>query len=153
MADNPGQWAIPKFYFRCTLDGAQISFSECSGLDQENETMEYRHGDSESFITQKRLGLNKTATLTLKRGVFTDDDRTMEIFNRVYDRDYYSTEDGRMEILIELLDEHGDTVRAWSMLNAIPTKFGSTDMKSDSNEIAIESIEFVHEGLTHTLAG
>jgi hypothetical protein len=31
--------------------------------------------------------------------------------------------------------------------NAWPTKIQSTDLKSDANEVAIESMEWVHEGL------
>jgi len=32
--------------------------------------------------------------------------------------------------------------------NCGPTKITATDLKSDANEVAIESIEIVHEGIT-----
>ena len=35
----------------------------------------------------------------------------------------------------------------WKVKNAFPIKVQSTDLKSDANEVAIESIEIVHEGL------
>jgi phage tail-like protein len=36
----------------------------------------------------------------------------------------------------------------WTLTNAWPTKISSTDLKAEGNEVAIESIEIVHEGLT-----
>ncbi|MEL7148540.1 MAG: phage tail protein, partial [Bacteroidota bacterium] len=36
----------------------------------------------------------------------------------------------------------------WKLKNAWITKLQSTDLKADGNEIAIESIEVVHEGMT-----
>jgi phage tail-like protein len=36
----------------------------------------------------------------------------------------------------------------WTLNNAWPTKISSTDLKSDANEVAVESIEIMHEGLT-----
>jgi len=34
------------------------------------------------------------------------------------------------------------------LANAWPTKITGTDLKADGNEVAVESIEFEHEGLT-----
>jgi phage tail-like protein len=36
----------------------------------------------------------------------------------------------------------------WTLNNAWVTKISSPTMKSDGNEVAIESIEVAHEGLT-----
>jgi len=38
-------------------------------------------------------------------------------------------------------------VVVWKVKNAWPIKVQSTDLKADGNEVAIESIELVHEGL------
>ena len=54
----------------------------------------------------------------------------------------------RKTVTISLLDEKGAPVMTWTLGNAWPTKITSTDLKSDGNEVAIESIEIVHEGLT-----
>ena len=56
MADFPDQWPVAKFHFRITIDGQQISFKEVSGLDQETQVIEYRHGDSEVFSNIKMAG-------------------------------------------------------------------------------------------------
>lgn len=36
----------------------------------------------------------------------------------------------------------------WTLENAWPSKIEGTDLKSDGNEIAVETIEIVHEKLT-----
>ncbi len=36
----------------------------------------------------------------------------------------------------------------WTLTNAWPIKVTSTDLKSDGNEVAVETIELAHEGLT-----
>ena len=54
----------------------------------------------------------------------------------------------RLPITISLLDEAGGTTMVWTLTNAWPTKITGTDLKSDGNEVAIETIEIVHEGIT-----
>lgn len=36
----------------------------------------------------------------------------------------------------------------WTLSNAWPSNITWTDLKSDGNEVAVESIEIAHEGLT-----
>jgi phage tail-like protein len=36
----------------------------------------------------------------------------------------------------------------WKVKNAWPSKVQSTDLKADGSEVAIESLEIIHEGLT-----
>lgn len=153
MADFEGQWPVPKFHFRVSIGDEQMSFQEVSGLEQSTDVIEYRHGDSEVFSTMKLAGIVKTGTLVLKKGVFTDDDRLLEFFNQIYEKDYYGQEDTRMDILVELLDEMGETVMGWNIQRAFPIKFSGTDLKSTANEVAIESIEFAYESIRTSLDG
>jgi len=54
----------------------------------------------------------------------------------------------RKPVTISLLDEAGAPTMVWTLANAWPTAITGTDLKSDGNEVAIESIEISHEGLT-----
>lgn len=54
----------------------------------------------------------------------------------------------REDVAIKLLDEEGNPTMVWSLKNAWPTKITGTDMKSDGNEVAVETLEIAHEGLT-----
>ena len=53
----------------------------------------------------------------------------------------------RKTVTISLLDESGAPTMVWTLNNAWPTKITGTDMKSDGNEVAVETIEVAHEGL------
>ena len=153
-ADFEDQWPLPKFHFRVTIDGEEMSFQEVSGLESETTVIEYRHGDSEEFYPIKQAGLMKMSNLILKKGIFDEDDRLLELFNAIYDdKNYYQEEDDRMDIIVELLDETGETVMTWNIYRAFPIKFTGTDLKSDANEVAIESIEFAYEHIETTLDG
>ena len=53
----------------------------------------------------------------------------------------------RRTVIIKLLDEKGKVTMQWTLNNAWPTKITSTDLKSDGNEVAVDTIEIAHEQL------
>lgn len=148
MADFQDQWPIAAFHFEVEIEGETISFQEVSGLDQEAQVIEYRHGDSELFTTIKKAGLVKTSNLSLKKGVFEDDDRLIEMFQKIYEKDYYGDEESRLDITVNLLDETGETVMTWNCHRCVPIKLTAPTMKSTDNNVAIEGIEFAYEEIT-----
>jgi phage tail-like protein len=135
-------WPLPKFYFQVKIGDKQIPFQEVSGLDIEAQIIEYRHGNSPDFSTIKMPGIKKTGNVTLKKGVFVKDNGFWDWFNKIK----MNTIE-RQTVVISLLDEGGNPTMVWTLANAWPTKITGTDMKSDGNEIAVESIEVAHEGL------
>jgi phage tail-like protein len=54
----------------------------------------------------------------------------------------------RVPVTISLLDEAGAPTMVWTLTNAWPTKITATDLNAEGNEVAIESIDIAHEGLT-----
>ncbi|WP_241309214.1 phage tail protein, partial [Chryseobacterium arthrosphaerae] len=54
----------------------------------------------------------------------------------------------RRSITISLLDENGEPAVTWKVKNAFPLKLQSTDLKAEGNEVAVETLEIAHEGLT-----
>ena len=148
MADNTSkQSAIaspqPKFYFQVKWDSAVMSFQEVSGLDVEAQSIEYRHGDSPVFSAIKMPGLKKYGNVTMKKGVFKSDNKFWDWFNQIKMNTIK-----RVPVTISLLDEEGKPTMVWTLTNAWPTKVTGTDLKSTGNEVAVESIEVAHEGLT-----
>lgn len=136
-------WPLPKFYFQVKLGDAEVAFQEVSGLDIEAQIIEYRHGNSPEFSTIKMPGIKKTGNVTLKKGVFVKDNAFWDWFNQIK----MNTIE-RKTVVISLLDEAGSPTMVWTLNNAWPTKITGTDMKSDGNEVAVETIEVAHEGLT-----
>lgn len=141
MADNA--YPLPGFHFSVDLGGTIINCSEVSGLDIELDVIEYRDGNSPTFSTQKMSGLRKSSDVTVKKGIFADDDEYYTWFNAVN----MNTPE-RKDVTISLLDEEHSPVMTWKLVNAWPKKIASPDMKSDSSEVALETIEIAHEGLT-----
>ena len=136
-------WPIPKFYFQVKWDSEVMSFQEISGLDIEAEPIEYRHGDSPEFSKIKMPGLKKSGNVTMKKGVYKSDNKFWDWFNQIKLNTIK-----RVPVTISLLDEAGAPTMVWTLANAWPTKITSTDLKADGNEVAIESIDIVHEGIT-----
>ena len=143
--DYEGMWPVAKFHFEVEIDGTPISFQEVTGLETQTEVIEYRHGDSEIFSPNKSAGLVKTSNLVLKKGVFHDDEDSLELFKKITEEKAYYTQDDRMDITVTLLDEQGEAVMSWNITNAFPIKYSGTDLKSDANEVALETIEFAYE--------
>ena len=136
-------WPLPKFYFQVKLGDKEVPFQEVSGLDIEAQIIEYRHGNSKEFSTIKMPGIKKSGNITLKKGIFVKDNGFWDWFNKIK----MNTIE-RQTVTISLLDEAGAPTMVWTLKNAWPTKITGTDMKSDGNEIAVETVEVAHEGLT-----
>ncbi|MBZ4043744.1 MULTISPECIES: phage tail protein [Flavobacterium] len=136
-------YPLPKFHFSVDWGGTNIGFTEVSGLDVETEVIEYRQGASPEYSKIKMPGMQKFSNITLKRGSFKSDNEYYKWWNTVK----LNTIE-RRDITIKLLNEEHDPVIIWKVKNAWPTKIQSTDLKADGNEVAIESMELVHEGLS-----
>jgi phage tail-like protein len=137
-------WPLPKFYFSVDWGSQQnIPFHEVSGLDVEAQVIEYRHSTSKVFAPIKMPGLQKVGNVTMKKGVFKADNSFWDWYNKIK----MNTIE-RQTVTIKLLDEGGSPTMVWTLNNAFPTKITSTDLKSDGNEAAIESIELVFETMT-----
>ncbi len=139
MADYP----LPKFHFQVEWGGSKIAFTEASGLDVETEVIEYREGSTRQYHKIKMPGMQKFSNITLKRGTFLGDND----FRIWYDTIKLNKVE-RRNVIISLLDEEHEPIVTWSVQNAWPIKVQSTDLKADGNEVAIETIEIVHEGLS-----
>jgi len=137
------EYPIVKFHFQVEWGGTKIGFTEVSGLDVETEVVEYRHGASPEYHKTKMPGMQKYTNITLKRGTFSSDNEYFDWWNTVK-----LNKIERRDITISLLNEEHSPIVVWKVKNAWPTKIQSTDLKADGNEVAIETMELAHEGLS-----
>ncbi len=142
-AQSTTVWPLPKFYFQVKWDSEVMSFQEVSGLDIEAQTIEYRSGDSPVFSVMSMPGIKKSGNVTMKKGVFKSDNKFWDWFTQIKMNTIK-----RLPVTISLLDEGGAPTMVWTLANAWPAKISGTDLKSDGNEVAIETIEIAHEGIT-----
>lgn len=136
------QYPLPKFSFKVTWNEAELTFSEVSGLDADTDVIEYRHGNSKQYNTIKMPGLQKFGDVTMKRGTFQGSNEFFEWWRSVQ-----LNKIDRRSVTISLLNEEQKPVVTWKLKQAWAKKITPTDLKSDGSEVAIESIEVVHEGL------
>lgn len=136
-------YPLPKFHFSVDWGGTKIGFTEVSGLNFENEVIEYREGSSPEYSKIKMPGMKKLSNITLKRGTFQGDNEFYAWWNSIQ-----LNKVERRDITISMLDENHMPIIVWKAMNAWAFKIDSTDLKSDGNDVAIESMEIAHEGLT-----
>jgi phage tail-like protein len=141
----PEPYPLPRFHFQVDWGGAKISFTEVTGLVIEREKIEYRHSDSKDFHKIAMAGLYKISNIVLKRGKFENDVDFNAWFEEIAD----DRATKRRDVTIRLLNEKHQPVAAWKAARCFPVKVTAPDLKSDANEIAVESIEIAHEGLSH----
>ena len=142
MQDSP--WPMPKFRFEVDL-GTElkgIAFQEVSGMDVENQIIEYRASNSALFSTEKMPGIKKYGNVTMKRGVFVNDNTFWNWYTQIAMNIVKRT-----TVVIKLLDESGSLTMQWTLINAWPTKITGPNLKSDGNEVAIDTLEIAHEQL------
>jgi phage tail-like protein len=138
-----GNYPLPAYHFTVEWGGQRTGFTEVSGLSIENEVIEYREGSSPAFSTIKMPGLRKYSNIVLKRGIVKADNDFYTWMNTIN-----GSQAERRDVVISLLNETNEPVRRWKLKNAWPCKIQSSDLKANANEIAIETMELAHEGLT-----
>ncbi len=138
MADYP----YANFRYMVEIDGLEAGgFSEVSGFDASIDVIEYREGDMVD-TPSKMPGLKKYGNITLKQGVT---DSTV-----MYDWIMLGVE-GEVErktLTITLLDATGAATASWQVINAWPTRYQAPDFNASASEVAIETLEIAHEGMT-----
>jgi phage tail-like protein len=134
----------PAFRFTVRFDNVPpVGFSDCTGLQLETEVQEYHEGGvnthSWKFVTRTKQG-----NLTLKRGIV---DNVMWGW-------YQAITQGNMQFrngTVTVHDPSGaDDAIEFQVLQAFPVKWVGPDLNASQNNLAVETIEFAHQGLQRT---
>jgi len=141
-------WPLPKFYFTVTGMPGNPVFQEVTGLETEVQVIEYRAGNSGIFAPIKMPGLAKVGNITMKKGIFVSDQTLWTWFKSITMNTI-----ARSTIVINLLDQNASPQYKWQLNNAFPVKLTGTDLKSDGNEVAVESIEIAYETMSISMGG
>ena len=130
------------FSFLVEIDGVKrAGFMECTGLTTDTDVIDYREGADKELNVRKLSGLRKYTNIVLKRGYTQDRDLWDWRKNII---------NGKMERRsadIILKDENRDEVLRWRIREAWITKWESGPFNAKTNEVALETVELVHEGL------
>ena len=138
------------------------TFAEVSGLNAEMETEEYREG-GRNTAPHKFIKWGKYPNLVFKRGVTLNTD----LWDWHYQTLYGSQPVVRRNGIIVLTDRTASVaglpglppipglaglsrspIAVWLFNNGLPEKLQGPGLNAKTNEIAIETLEVAHEGLT-----
>lgn len=117
------------------------AFSECSGLEATMEPKTIKEG-GRNWGAVQRMGAINFGTVVLKRGLTQTDD-LWAWFNLVGEGAYAQ----RLNVTITMFDQAGKGVFSWTLHKAIPIKFKAPDLNASDNQVAIEELHLVHEGM------
>jgi phage tail-like protein len=133
------------FKFSLDLQGtAKGYFKEVSGIGSEHELIEDKLTTDKGIDFIKKLpGRLKWNDVTLKRGI-TDNMDIWEWRKLAEDGDMSKA---RKDCSIIMYDRAGKPQARWNFVAAWPSKVTGPEAKSDSNDIGIEEMVLVHEGL------
>src|SRR6266850_2228944 len=143
MATGQRNDPLRTFNFELVIDKVSTgAFSEVSGLTAEGDAVDYREGTDLHSNVRKLVGLRKYANIMLKRG-YTQDKSLWRWYGNIV-----NGQPDRRNVTIVLMNEAHQPVLRWHAENAWINKIEGPSFKASGNEVALESVELIHEGLT-----
>ena len=131
------------FKFRVEIDGiAEAAFSEVAIGETSTEAIDYREGTEPNHV-RKLPGMTKYGNITLKRGV-TDSQVIYQWHKDIVDG---KIGEKRKSITIVVIDEAGKDKARFVVSECWPTKYDPSDLNGKGNEVFIEVLELVNEGI------
>lgn len=143
MPDSHGPYRNNRFMLE--IDGVnRAGFSTANLPENSTEVIEYREGNEKRPTARKLSSLNDYGTLTLEGGTARDAKALFDWRKLVEDG---KVDEARTTVAVLLQDEEGQTGARWEFRNAWPRQYDAPDLDATGNDVAIESIEIVHEGM------
>lgn len=128
--------------FEVAIDGLPpAGFSECGGLQAELEVQEFREGGLNTYVHRFPTRL-RHPVLTLRRGIV--DRAIWDWYDGILQGNFT-----RRNGSIAVLDAAGvDTLVRWEFQRAFPSNWRGPELNAAQSNIAVETFELTHEGLT-----
>ena len=124
-------------------EGPEAGFQEVSGIGMEVTVAEYRNGNERENAVRKITGLNKTADVTLKRGVIG----SLNLYQWLNDI-RNGSQNAMRTVTIHLQNEdHTAIVQTWKLLRARIIKHTSGPMNAKGTDVAMEELVLAYERL------
>jgi len=132
-----------KFNFAVEIEGLVAGgFQEVTGLQSEIEVSEYREGGQNEYIHKFAGPVKYSSNLVLKRGI-TD---AKVVFGWYWDVMHGTV--ARKNVSVLLMDSAGQEKYRWNFEKAYPVKWVGPDFRSTASEVAVETLELAHKGLS-----
>ena len=131
------------FSFRVEITGVEVGgFSEVSGLQVEIQTEDYQEGGMNEYTHKLAGPARYPSNLVLKRGLI-DSDVLWQ-----WQRDVVEGRVIRRNGSIVLMNGAGEEKWRWNFTDAYPVKWNGPDLRGASADVALETLELAHRGIT-----
>ncbi|HAB17051.1 MAG TPA: phage tail protein [Verrucomicrobiota bacterium] len=141
-------YPLPIYNYKVEIAGQTIGFSEVSGLTISYENTKYAESPSAGGPPGPRWmympAQENPATITLKKGVVPSVSKAA-FFDWINSIQTNVVE--KRDIFVRLCDEEGAAVLSWKVINAFPTKLDGPSFSASSNDVAVESMELMADGV------
>ena len=144
MATGQRKDPLTSFSFFVEVAGhVKGTFRECSGLGSETELIEAKESNKGKLVYMKIPGALKWENISLKRGI-TD---SMDIWKWRKQVEKGDVAGARTDGSIVMYDQTNGEVARWNFSAGWPRKVSGPTFNAQNNEIGIEELEIVHEGI------
>jgi phage tail-like protein len=141
QASDPDPFPVFKFWVE--IESIIVGqFQECNGLRMERAVETVEEGGVNDHV-HLLPGRNKYSNITLKNGMVSSD-----ALWKWYQEGLFDAKVKRINFSILLRDVKGDVAKRWNVVQGFPVKWEGPQFTSDSNQIAVETLEIAHHGLT-----
>lgn len=150
MASGTRKDPLPVFCFKVSLPGIEAFFKSVSGLKYETESVPVKEGGAND-TTFMLVGATKWSPIILKNG-FTNESgsRGLLKWREEWSRGNKMT---RITGTITQLDTALKDMAEWTFHRGWPTKWELAELDASKSELAIETLEITHEGLSFAKKG
>jgi phage tail-like protein len=145
MAIGQKKDPLVSFSFYVDIQGTVVgTFRECSGMGSETELIEAKETEKGKLRYMKIPGALKWENISLKRGI-TD---SMDIWKWRKQVEQGDIAGARKNGSVIMYDQTNAEVARWNFVNGWPRKVSGPTFNAQANEIGVEELEIVHEGIT-----
>jgi phage tail-like protein len=133
----------PEFRFYLEIDGlVEGAFAECSGMKAEREIITYKEGGLNHYA-HKLPGRTTYSEITLRKGVMF----TIELWDWFQE----GIDDGKVKrrnfTIFQYSSYFNMPARWYHVKNAYPVSWEASSLRTDSNQLAMESLTLTFEKL------
>ncbi|NOT63599.1 MAG: phage tail protein [Acidobacteria bacterium] len=137
---------LRNFRFRLEIDNiTQAGFSDVAIAETTIDAVDYREGNDPPHV-RKLSGLTKYGNITLKSGM-TVGGSALDLFKWHRDVSTGQVTTSRKNVAIVVQDESGQDKARFVVTDAWPVKYDPSDLSGKGNEVMIELLELVNEGI------
>lgn len=137
---------LRNFRYRLEIDSiATAGFSKVTIAESLIDAVEYREGTDAPHV-RKLSGLTKYGNIALEVGM-TNGANSLELFKWHSDVSAGQVMQKRKKVVIAVLDEAGVDAARFVVTDAWPVKYKPGDLVGKGNEVMIELLELVNEGI------